>query len=532
MMEGVSEKEASTGVLDLTLPKLPPRSRLYCLEPMGVGTPSVESLTGYVSRLAREHNVTPYALIKFEIAPLTPDLYTVELGGTSGLRGHAPFNYSGHKATTFVRVLERLTLTSGLKYLTLLPWGGVIPVQGLFRGSKAWCPGCYYSQYSSGMPNYDLLAWLFRRVSLCAEHGIPLAERCPYCLSAMEWLGGRSNPGFCTRCFRWLGVVNDYERDSLRKPDQEVAIQVWISKEVGKVVAQATQLLRIPSRETMTLSLSRIIDGMTAGHVGAFARRVKIVEGTIWGWRAGTLPTFDMILRVCGESGTSIYDFLAGTIPDGPLRAGCERKSESVCSAEPLKPRSRAVEFEQKVEVLNGALSETPPPSIADLAKRMGYKVSTILYQGKHRQLALKVAARHAKYQETRLKREREEVRRILLSELRRTKGRPLSISEACRLPDGKRHYTVYHNLFPDTCAAIKAKYRKYLMDEKKRKKSAIADEVRQIAIMLHRRGEFPSTPRVASLMQKPSNMSRKFARHALREAQLELGLRIAAPVR
>lgn len=36
---------------DLSRPKIPPRSRLYHLEPVGVGTPYVESLTGYMARL-------------------------------------------------------------------------------------------------------------------------------------------------------------------------------------------------------------------------------------------------------------------------------------------------------------------------------------------------------------------------------------------------------------------------------------------------------------------------------------------------
>src|SRR5437016_2319425 len=42
---------------DCEPPALPPRSRLYALEPIGIGTPHVESLTGYVSRIADAHAV-------------------------------------------------------------------------------------------------------------------------------------------------------------------------------------------------------------------------------------------------------------------------------------------------------------------------------------------------------------------------------------------------------------------------------------------------------------------------------------------
>lgn len=44
---------------DMNIPAIPPRSRLYRLEPVGIGTPYVESLTSYIARLAAEHCVTP-----------------------------------------------------------------------------------------------------------------------------------------------------------------------------------------------------------------------------------------------------------------------------------------------------------------------------------------------------------------------------------------------------------------------------------------------------------------------------------------
>ena len=55
---------------DLEKPKFPPRSRLYSLEPVGMGTPHVESLTSYIARLAEAHCVTPRILIEREISLL------------------------------------------------------------------------------------------------------------------------------------------------------------------------------------------------------------------------------------------------------------------------------------------------------------------------------------------------------------------------------------------------------------------------------------------------------------------------------
>jgi hypothetical protein len=55
---------------DLTLPTLSRRSRLYQLEPIGIGTPMVESLSGYLARLAEAHCLSPYLLDLKEVAPL------------------------------------------------------------------------------------------------------------------------------------------------------------------------------------------------------------------------------------------------------------------------------------------------------------------------------------------------------------------------------------------------------------------------------------------------------------------------------
>ena len=54
---------------DLGIPPIPKRSRLYALEPMAVGTALVESLTGYVARLAEAHCVSVADLLGIELSP-------------------------------------------------------------------------------------------------------------------------------------------------------------------------------------------------------------------------------------------------------------------------------------------------------------------------------------------------------------------------------------------------------------------------------------------------------------------------------
>ena len=46
---------------------LPARSYFYYLQPVGVGSAQVESLTSYLTRLAEAHNVTPNVLLNREL---------------------------------------------------------------------------------------------------------------------------------------------------------------------------------------------------------------------------------------------------------------------------------------------------------------------------------------------------------------------------------------------------------------------------------------------------------------------------------
>src|ERR1700680_2823333 len=52
---------------DLAVPSLTARSRLYSLPPIGIGTAFVESLIGYVERLAEAHAVSAGSLIGREL---------------------------------------------------------------------------------------------------------------------------------------------------------------------------------------------------------------------------------------------------------------------------------------------------------------------------------------------------------------------------------------------------------------------------------------------------------------------------------
>ena len=101
-------------VVVLDRPTLPPRSRLYSLRPLGIGTPEVESLTGYIARLAKAHYVSAGTLLGKELVGRLDKIPKIR--GIPGIptylrsiNGITPF------AASMVRAVESSTHRSDLR---------------------------------------------------------------------------------------------------------------------------------------------------------------------------------------------------------------------------------------------------------------------------------------------------------------------------------------------------------------------------------------------------------------------------------
>src|SRR5215510_9561974 len=91
------------------------RSCLYALAPIGVGTAAVESLTGYISRLAAAHAVETGVLVNHELLPRIAYTKGVRAGQTPTklpssfyIDAHT-LNGIGGRPRLWVSLLEQLT---------------------------------------------------------------------------------------------------------------------------------------------------------------------------------------------------------------------------------------------------------------------------------------------------------------------------------------------------------------------------------------------------------------------------------------
>jgi len=278
---------------DLEPAESPPRSRLYHLRPIGIGTPEVESLTSYVMRLAEAHAVSTRTLIHKEVLPLLP---SIPLHPTP-LTLHS-LNGLGNSFGQWIVVLEKLTARTDLRSLTLLPWSTVFCSYGAMRRHKAWCPQCLRDRRNLSQPCYELLLWALSLTKICRKHSVPLADHCPCCGKRMLLLLGRSRPGYCTFCGWWLGDCNAQPCKSDCDRDNEV--QAWSAGVLGELLAIGSTLNRLPPLAHLQNNLKRAIENLAAGKQAAIYRATDMIQGSFFNLINSTSPrSLPLIMQLC-----------------------------------------------------------------------------------------------------------------------------------------------------------------------------------------------------------------------------------------
>ena len=120
-------------------------SVLYNVKPKAVGKEMCESITSYIIRLAREHNVLVGTLIKKVVAPMLNNKYILNssiYGGNRFYDGAKSLNSFDKNALEFTRVLGLLTKRTDIKDTTLIEIKDLISSRDLLNSNLAWCPLC------------------------------------------------------------------------------------------------------------------------------------------------------------------------------------------------------------------------------------------------------------------------------------------------------------------------------------------------------------------------------------------------------
>ncbi len=461
---------------------IPPRSRLFHLAPIGVGTPEVESLTGYLKRLADAHCVPVYQLARHEIVPLLPgDWASKDHARLSTLLGRqaGTLNGPGAAAGVWVRSLERLTLRSDLRPLTLQAWGSLLPSHGLLRHTLAWCPACYAEWHALERPVYQSLMWALAVVEGCPRHRRRLRECCPRtdCARPQPLLTSPFPPGYCAHCGGWLGddagpdvaATDGAEREesAAKATNDEPETwdegapgwQEWVVSVTGTLLASATRTTPA-RREDVLATLVGLIEPFR-GSLAALTREAGLGPGVLANRLAGEcLPTLPGLLRLCRCLGITPLQVLVAEERLSPVST--PKSPTSPVPARQCQPRRAGGRFDVDAArphmIAAVRESETSPVSLSSLARRLGVGRSTL------------------------------------------------------------------EGHFPAECATIVARY---LAEQGRRRgedRVRVARKVRRVVRAIHQQGQYPSGRKVLTLMGDPHAFRNSHGLAVWRDALRELG--------
>jgi hypothetical protein len=363
-------------IVDSVPPNVSPRSWAYHLKPIGVGHSYAESLTSYFARLAKEHRVTPRILFNHREVDIDEknNRHICSLVETSAVKATAQINGSGLTAENWVAMVEGLTLQKRLRFLTFLTWKPVFN-KSMCRPERAWCPSCLENMRLANTLVYEQLCWTHRNVKVCSTHQIRLETKCPHCQASSWVLFGSFRPGICRSCNRWLGHHSNRTGSIFEELDSdEAGYEMFSAKQIGELIRVAPRLSFVPDPEVPKESISKCAEKFFDGNLCSFVRFFGLGKSfaySLWNGKR-RVTSLELLLKIGFRTGVNLLDLL--TKEDS--LDGFNPLSTSTLLSKRLSPRLKR---ENVLKVLFDAVEETPPPSLNELAQRLGYSCAQIL---------------------------------------------------------------------------------------------------------------------------------------------------------
>ena len=354
----------------LKYPEIPvPRSRLAPLKPIGLGTPSAESVESYVLRLAREHRVT-----RFHIESLVS-------GSGEGIlykgMSRQPFRLDApiETAKEFARRLAMLTHVAQVETMGLGWLAGKVAFSGALRDHRAWCSVCIGQRQARGLTPYMPVAWLLTSYEGCLEHGGCVQMSCPSCSKRIsvrrEWAWPFDTCPHCSCSLAAKGATavpsfRDLERRHARRLDQRAAANI------GELISSASSLENL---EILDLpDLPRVVkSGIARGraeHAAGLAKLAGVPKSTLHGLAVArsSRPSLDILARLSVIADVSIV----GTLVPALWKEGSAAGKEPSSMPFSARRERRRVTRDELHRAITAELMVEKPCSPYALAMRIG----------------------------------------------------------------------------------------------------------------------------------------------------------------
>lgn len=274
------------------------------LEPLAIGTPDCESLSGYIQRCCGLLGILPGQLVSRVLGWLAAE-HVEQIGHWKRRCGNVPLNQHANGfggGRQFSALLHAVTGRTDLEKLTIGTWDWLVPTRGVLRPSLGWCPACLASD---PIP-YHRLSWALQPVTVCAIHKTSLASLCPTCGREVPVLHDRSQILFCSRCggdLRRAGaapVVSDYS--------------FWVAQEIAVLIAGTSATPRNLRVSSTSLLRALLIARGCRDNV-QIAKRLGTSKVTVWTWLSGaSRPSLPWMLKIWYAFGARLSEAARGCV--------------------------------------------------------------------------------------------------------------------------------------------------------------------------------------------------------------------------
>lgn len=376
------------------LPLIPQeRSRLYALEPLGVGTSQVECLTSYIHRLADAHGVPAWVLVCRELAPRFSRKSMLAANGHCDLFGRVGLTINGnnHTAREAVSILEALTGHARIRSLTFCQLGGLVAEHRIVRGTQAWCPECLEQWHQAARPIYRPLVWLLSSLKTCPTHGCVLEERCPGCgqphgsLLRYRWTGN------CPRCSAWLGKASHFVEHTVATPQAEW--ETVTAAVLNQFVIAMQSLSDELPETTFPANVTHLLQTRFGGNASALARVLHIHHSTVSAWATGTArPSPASLASLAYCFGGEAMNWLTGTVAS--TQTPDTRRMQPAVAARVRRPLRRQPPAAVRARLVAAfPVVGQPPRSLTVICRELG--VDTAVAKRLCPDLAATITARY-----------------------------------------------------------------------------------------------------------------------------------------
>lgn len=311
---------------------LPARSKLHHLQPLGLGTGDVESLTSYFCRLSNSHSCSTHDLAAFVMTNSQTQRwpqYANENPRPRFIWHERAIAGICDAAQTWSAALSELTGVERLDRLTLLPLQGLIVAKSLMAQQARWCPECLAQDLAEGRAVYFRLGWDIGANKVCHHHHTVLVAHCPMCeRSRVRHSSHCVVPGWCCHCGSFLGTpkaslqTQKVNVSALGPPPTEEPTELrLLLQRAGQIdqllthtsANQPTGNKFEPDLQKMHKSIEFLIEKMDFGVAAHFAKRVGIGKPCLHGWRKNkSAITLEGALQVGSYTGMDLASFFEG----------------------------------------------------------------------------------------------------------------------------------------------------------------------------------------------------------------------------